>query len=694
MRILYCAIDQTVPGTLGGSVHTERVAMGLASLGHVVTALVTPGDGPFPAGSVEWQAVPAPSGRPHFRALRAPQVARIADAFRPDIVVERYHNFGGEGVRAAVRLGVPVALEVNAPIVDHPGSAKRLIDRALLVQPMRRWRDWQCAHTDLFITPSRATLPAWVDSDRVLEIEWGADTDRFSPGASLPRRSSGPPAPWQYLRVRFARGTVPFTSCAPSRCCVGRESTTQRRPDWPGTGMDSRARGSRRHDGPCVHGHAAARRHARRARCMRHRVAPFDASRHRSLSLGFYWSPLKVFEYMASGLPVVAPHIPRLARLIEDGREGRLYDGDDPNALAATLLALHRDPVARAALGASARLRAVADYSWRAHCERLSSAFSPSCGSRRNVRIADRDRLVSPNCGGSGWSTWELARGLRQRGHTIDVVQPRPGTSGIHSREYRRLRDRGIRRRRAVDSFRRNYFKNERLYTALKAHLSARLTRDRPDIVHAQHVLTAPPAIGAARAADLPVVVTVRDYWPVCYWSTLIVDPATERLCPACSAAGMCRCLQGRVGLAWPVAASMIPYMQANLARKRSALASADAVIAVSNQIGGDLVARAPELAGTRVEVVPNPFDLASLTETARAVPPPRTAPYALYVGKLEPNKGADLLPRTAQEAGLTMPLMVVGDRSQRASIEREARDLGVDLHVTGWLSAMPRSGG
>ena len=87
-------------------------------------------------------------------------VRPVRYAFRPDIVVERYHNFGGEAVRAALRLGVPVALEVNAPIVDHPGSAKQLIDRALLVQPMRRWRDWQCAHTDLFITPSRATLPA------------------------------------------------------------------------------------------------------------------------------------------------------------------------------------------------------------------------------------------------------------------------------------------------------------------------------------------------------------------------------------------------------------------------------------------------------------------------------------------------------------------------------------------------------
>jgi hypothetical protein len=36
LRILYAAIDQRVPGTLGGSVHVQSVAEGLAALGHEV----------------------------------------------------------------------------------------------------------------------------------------------------------------------------------------------------------------------------------------------------------------------------------------------------------------------------------------------------------------------------------------------------------------------------------------------------------------------------------------------------------------------------------------------------------------------------------------------------------------------------------------------------------------------------------
>jgi glycosyltransferase involved in cell wall biosynthesis len=99
-------------------------------------------------------------------------------------------------------------------------------------------------------------------------------------------------------------------------------------------------------------------------------VAPFDSASHKPLTLGFYWSPLKIFEYMASGLPVVAPRLPRLAHLIADGQEGLLYDPADPRTLDAMLVQL-TDRALRQRLGKAARARAVAEYSWQAHCVAL-----------------------------------------------------------------------------------------------------------------------------------------------------------------------------------------------------------------------------------------------------------------------------------------------------------------------------------
>jgi glycosyltransferase involved in cell wall biosynthesis len=104
-------------------------------------------------------------------------------------------------------------------------------------------------------------------------------------------------------------------------------------------------------------------------------VAPFDVSAHPPLQLAFYWSPLKVFEYMAAGLPVVAPAIPRLARILGPGHERLLYNPQAPRALADALAyaAGHQDE--RHRLGAAARRRVCDEFSWTAHCRKLDAAI-------------------------------------------------------------------------------------------------------------------------------------------------------------------------------------------------------------------------------------------------------------------------------------------------------------------------------
>src|SRR5689334_4964616 len=125
MRILYSAIDQSVPAAHGGSVHVMAVAEGLAALGHDVHVLVSRGDhGMMPSGRAYWYALPPPLGRRQLRLLRARAVASRARQLQPEVIIERYYNFGGEGILAARETGAVAVLEVNAPVVDYPGSLK------------------------------------------------------------------------------------------------------------------------------------------------------------------------------------------------------------------------------------------------------------------------------------------------------------------------------------------------------------------------------------------------------------------------------------------------------------------------------------------------------------------------------------------------------------------------------------------
>jgi len=292
-----------------------------------------------------------------------------------------------------------------------------------------------------------------------------------------------------------------------------------------------------------------------------------------------------------------------------------------------------------------------------------------------------------PRCGGSGWSTYELARGLRARGHEIVIVQPQPGTpSGTRARAYDDFRVIELGVTAPPLPYVRNYFKNERLYPILTQTLIDRVKTEPVDVIHGQHVLTSIPAIEAAAHCRIPSVCTVRDYWPVCYWSDLIHTTEGLSLCPGCSSRMMMQCVRPRSGAFWPLALPMIPYMQGNLKRKRAGLARANAVIAVSSAIAADLRARAPELAGTRLDIIPNPVDVIALRARAAAANPPIDGPYALYLGKLAPNKGTSHLVEVVERANLDWPLAVVGDGPDAASIASAAKQSTRDIRMIGWV--------
>jgi len=374
MKVLYCASDQTVPGTTGGSVHVTAVAEGLAALGHDVQVLTTPG-GEFPAGRVVWKAMPPPLGRRQLRWANAGAVRRVAEAFQPDVIMERYYNFGGEGITAAARVGATAVLEVNAPIVDYPGSSKRLIDRALIVEPMRRWREWICAKADLIVTPSAAILPRTTPRRKIVELEWGADTDRFRPGADgeLPFTRPAETVAVFAGAFRSWHGAVQLATALRELRARGRDAIGA---VFIGDGPE-RARVVEAAAGLRGIVFTGAVPHASMPACLAAcdiGVAPFDIGAHRALALGFYWSPLKIFEYMAAGLPVVAPAADRIPTLVEHEREGLLYEPAAPGALASALERL-TDSRLRARLGTAARDRAVRDYSWAAHCRALDAAF-------------------------------------------------------------------------------------------------------------------------------------------------------------------------------------------------------------------------------------------------------------------------------------------------------------------------------
>lgn len=88
-------------------------------------------------------------------------------------------------------------------------------------------------------------------------------------------------------------------------------------------------------------------------------------------------SPLKLFEYMASGRPIVASAVPALASVLTDERDALLVPPDDAPALAAAVRRIQDDPALAARLAATSRARA-GDFTWDKRVEAILRRFAPA----------------------------------------------------------------------------------------------------------------------------------------------------------------------------------------------------------------------------------------------------------------------------------------------------------------------------
>lgn len=88
-----------------------------------------------------------------------------------------------------------------------------------------------------------------------------------------------------------------------------------------------------------------------------------------------YTSPLKLFEYMATGNPVVASDLPVLREVLTDGENALLYPPRDAAALAQAVRRLWAEPVLGRALAEQA-WQDVQHYGWRARASRILERFA------------------------------------------------------------------------------------------------------------------------------------------------------------------------------------------------------------------------------------------------------------------------------------------------------------------------------
>jgi starch synthase len=390
MKILYVAPGINIEAMHGGAVHTWEVSQGLKELGHQVH-LIVKGNRKVKATTQHKEGVSIyqvlkwlPAKLLQWAAF--PKIYKVTRKIKPDIIIERYYNFGGGGILSAHLLNIPSILEVNSPVIDHPGSAKALIDALLIFKPFKRWREALCRWASKVITPLPSILPVSVSAEKIMKINWGANIKNFSAkkhaDASLRKKLNikdeakvfvfiGSFRKWHgipdlieaanNIYKKHGRKDIIFLLIG------GGPEASRIITRINKLGLDALF---------LILGRIPHKEMPAYLSMANAGIAPFNTTFHKQLKLGFYWSPLKIFEFMASGLPVITIDISPLNEIIEHQKEGLLFQEGNSKDLAEKILNLADNNDLAEKMGYNARRKAEKYYSWQTHCQKLDSIMN------------------------------------------------------------------------------------------------------------------------------------------------------------------------------------------------------------------------------------------------------------------------------------------------------------------------------
>ena len=279
------------------------------------------------------------------------RLAAAAREFKPDVIYERYNLFLLAGAMLKRRTGLPLLLEVNAPLADERGKFGGLgLPRLARWAEAKAWRaaDFVLPVTDVLAGHVRAV---GVPNERIVVVPNGINEAHFAAAPSQVEAKAA--LGWPDALVLGFTGFV--------RDWHGMDRVIR----WMGSpAAPTQARLLIVGDGPVraeLEQLAASLQLGERVRFtgVVHRdrvpglVAAFDVALQPAVVA--YASPLKLIEYLALGKAIVAPNQPNIAEVLTDNVNALLFEADDIAGLERSLARLTHEPALRQRLGAGAR---------------------------------------------------------------------------------------------------------------------------------------------------------------------------------------------------------------------------------------------------------------------------------------------------------------------------------------------------
>ena len=370
MRVLYSHRTRSADGQF---VHIHELTEALKRRGHEIV-LSGPGENKKALnadGAAAWSGLPPALYECAEYAYSFPAYRRLATLTArcaPDVLYERYNLFYHAGVWLRKRRNIPMLMEVNAPLAEERAAHGRLFWKSVAQANERSI--WRAADATLAVSGVMGDFisAAGIPSDKIHVIYNGVGND------FLAERDGGKIRARYGLEGKVVLGFAGFVR------------------DWHGLhrAVNFIAKMDRPElhlllvgDGPAREGlEALAKDRGVERQLTVTGVVQRDAAPDHMAAFNIalqpaataYASPLKLFEYMALGKPILAPDQPNIREILTHGEDGFLFEGAAPDAFDKGLAELIENVDLRMRLGAGACATLDRrEFTWDANARRVET---------------------------------------------------------------------------------------------------------------------------------------------------------------------------------------------------------------------------------------------------------------------------------------------------------------------------------
>lgn len=403
MKILYLCPDLGIPilGKKGASVHVRELISAFRRAGHSVIVAApllnkSPWERPadldatllhIPQNQMEMphlilkefnemigvtNSLPGELRRILYNQELRTYLKRRFESDPPDFIYERASLYAIAGVGLARDLNRPILIELNAPIAMEQATYRATGLGDLAAQAER----WTLSRADIVLPVSNAlceyVVSMGVNRNRIQVIPNGVNPSIFYPAP--PKR--GLRTRWglgEGLVLGFVGGLRPWHDVGTLPVLIGR--LIRRYPELRlmiiGEGP-LRAELEKEVAEQGLSGHVVltgAVPHEEIGDLIR----IFDVALvpYAKLDHPFYFSPLKLFEYMACGIPMVAARVGQISEVVQDGVTGLLYPPGNLDKLTEACEQLLADLELRKKMGEAVAKEVERCYTWDHNARRV-----------------------------------------------------------------------------------------------------------------------------------------------------------------------------------------------------------------------------------------------------------------------------------------------------------------------------------